>query len=65
MWGEFDHYETIKPACPKDAIAYKEKMERNQNFEFLAGLNADFEVVRVHIMSRDVLPSLNEVYAFA
>lgn len=65
MWEDLDHYETFKPAYQKDAVSYKEKMEHTKIFEFLARLNADFEQIRVHIPSRDVLHSLNEMYAFA
>lgn len=46
-------------------MAYKEKMKRTRIFEFLACLNVDFELVRVNILSKDSLPSLSEVYAFA
>lgn len=65
MWKKLDHNETYKLVCQKDAMAYKEKMERIRIFEFLVGLNADFELVWVNILSRDHLPSLLEVYTFA
>lgn len=38
-------------------------MERNRIFEFLTGLNEEFELVCVNNLSRRTLPSLNEVYA--
>lgn len=65
MWEELDHYETGKPICPADAVAYKDKMEINRIFEFLARLNEEFELACVNILSRCTLPSLNEVYALA
>lgn len=64
MWEELDHYETYRPACSQDVVAYNAKVKRTHIFEFLTGLNAEFELVRVHILSRDTLPSLNEIYAF-
>lgn len=64
MWEELHHYETYKPTCQKDAVAYKEKMEWTRIFEFLVGLNVDFELIRVNILSIDRLPSLLDVYAF-
>lgn len=64
MWEKLDHYETCKPACQKDIVVYKEKVERTRIIDFLAGLNTEFKLVQVQIHSRDELPSFNEVYAF-
>lgn len=64
MCEEVDHSKIYKPVCQADGVSYKEKVERNRIFEFLVGLNYNFELVRVNILSRDTLPSLNEVYAF-
>ena len=64
MWEELDHYETFKP-CQNDLVTYKRKMEHTRIFEFLARLNDDFKLVRVHIRSAYALPSLNEVHAFS
>lgn len=65
MWEELDHYETYKPICRANVVMYKNKMERNRIFEFLAGMNEEFELVRVNILSRGTLLSLNEEYALA
>lgn len=65
MWEELDHYETYQPKCQPDATSCKEKTERKRIFEFLAGLNDDFELVWINILSRGTLSSLNEVYALA
>lgn len=46
-------------------MAYKDKMERNRIFEFLARLNEDFELVCVNILSKPTILSLNEVYTLA
>lgn len=56
MWEELDHYETYKPICLADAVAYKDKMEINRTFEFLAGLNEDFKLVCVNNLGKDTLP---------
>ena len=37
-------------------------VESSRIFEFLAGLNAEFDPVRVQILGKEQLPSLNEVF---
>lgn len=53
MWEKLDDYESFKPVCQKHVVAYKEKVERTRIIEFMAGLNADFEFVRVQILNRE------------
>lgn len=65
MWEELNHYETYNPVYQKDTVAYEEKIERTRIFEFLTGLNFNFELIRVNILSKDNLPSLLKVYTFA
>ena len=38
-------------------------MDRDRIVEFLAGLNHEFDQVRVQILGRKKLPSINEVFA--
>ncbi|RVW79577.1 hypothetical protein CK203_051696 [Vitis vinifera] len=49
--------------CSKDATIYQEFLEKERLFDFLAGLNGEFDQVRVQILGRDPLPSLNEAFA--
>ena len=49
--------------CSKDAIIHQEFLEKERLFDFLAGLNGEFDQVRVQILGRDPLPSLNEAFA--
>ena len=49
--------------CSKDAIIYQEFLEKERLFDFLAGLNGEFDQVRVQILGRDPLPSLNEAFS--
>ena len=37
-------------------------MERNCIFQLLAGLNVKFDPLHVHILGKDQLPPLNEVF---
>ena len=49
--------------CSKDATIYQEFLEKERLFDFLAGLNGEFDQVRVQILGRDPLPSLNEAFS--
>lgn len=55
MWEELKHYTTYRPSCAKDSTAYK-KHEEIQTFEFLVGLNSEYEQVRVNLLGNDPLP---------
>lgn len=61
----FVYYETYKPICQADAVPYKEKIEQNRIIEFLAKLNDKFELIRVNILIKGILPSMNKVHALA
>ena len=62
FWLQLDHYEDIEMVCSEDAIILTSMLERYRIVEFLAGLNPEFDQVRVQILSREKMPSLNEVY---
>lgn len=64
MWDELDHYTMYHPTCGPDIIEYKKHVESIQVFEFLVGLNSEYEHVQVLLLGKDLLSSLNEVYAY-
>jgi len=63
LWLELDQYEEIKMICSNDAVTLSRIIERDRIVEFLARLNAEFDQVRIQILGREKLPSLNEVFA--
>ena len=63
LWLELDQYQKIKMVCSANAATLNKIMERDRIVEFLAGLNSVFDQVRVQILGREKLPSLNEVFA--
>ena len=46
-----------------DTQTFLNFVESSKIFEFLVGLNAEFDPVRVQILSKERLPSLNEVFS--
>lgn len=63
MWEELEHYTTYRPSYVKDATIYKKHVEAIQVFEFLAGLNSEYEHVGAHILNMALPLTLDEVYA--
>ena len=60
---ELDHYQDIRMKCSEDAATLAIIFERDRVVEFLACLNAEFDQVRVQILGKEKLPSLNEVFS--
>jgi hypothetical protein len=60
LWQELDHYQCIQMSCSSDAAVLKRVMEKDRIYDFLAGLNVEFDAVRVQILGKEDLPSLNE-----
>jgi hypothetical protein len=49
--------------CCDDVVILKNYIERERIFEFLAGLNIEFDQMRVQILGKESLPLLNEVFS--
>ena len=60
MWQELDHYRVFEMKCPDDAAILKKYIEGDRVYDFLAGLNSDFDQVRLQILSKEEVPSLEE-----
>jgi len=61
LWQQLDHYRCIKMKCKKDAAMLKKVTEQDRVYDFLAGLNVEFDPVRVQILSKEEVLSLNTV----
>ncbi|TXG53747.1 hypothetical protein EZV62_019003 [Acer yangbiense] len=61
LWQELDHYRCIAMKCSDDAATLKQVIEQDRGYDFLAGLNVEFDQVRIQILGKDMLPSLNAV----
>lgn len=61
LWQELDHYQCLKMKRSEDAALHKRCLENERMYNFLAGLNIEFDAIRVQILGKEDLPSLNEV----
>ena len=56
LWQDLDHYRVLKTKCVADATLLKNFIEKDRLYDFLAGLNPDFDHVRVQILGKDDTP---------
>ena len=63
LWQELDLSTEEEWECTGDSVRYKQKLENEQVFEFLAGLNREFDEVRGRILRHHPLPTTREVFA--
>ena len=59
LWQELDSYQYFEMKCSEDTTILKRFMEKGRTYTFLTGLNAEFVAVRVQVLRKEVLPSLN------
>ncbi|XP_044504086.1 uncharacterized protein LOC123224478 [Mangifera indica] len=60
LWQELDHYRVFEMKCPEDAAILKSFIEKDRVYDFLAGLNPEFDQVRLQILGKEDTPSLEE-----
>nr|CAN67274.1 hypothetical protein VITISV_042513 [Vitis vinifera] len=53
LWQELDHYRVIKTKCPEDAAVLKDFIEQDRVYDFLVGLNPEFDQVRIQILGSE------------
>ena len=61
LFQELDHYRVIEMKCVEDAEALKNFLKNNRDYDFLVGLNQEFDQIRVQILGKEEMPSLEEV----
>lgn len=61
LWQELGYYQVIEMKCPEDAAILRSFIEKDRVYDFLAGLNPEFDHVRIQILGKEFTPSLEEV----
>jgi len=50
---KLDHYRVIKAKCPDDSAMLKEYIKQDRAYDFLVGLNSNFDQVRAQILGKE------------
>ena len=64
LWQELDFYQDFQADCPSDAAKFQKLIEKERVYDFLAGLQTEFDPIRVQVLGGDPFPSLRETYAY-
>nr|CAD1837563.1 unnamed protein product [Ananas comosus var. bracteatus] len=62
LWQELDYCHDFQAKCPDDAAMFQKQIE--SFYDFLAGLQVEFDPIRVQVRGRDLFPLLKEAYAY-
>ncbi|XP_058227159.1 uncharacterized protein LOC131335697 [Rhododendron vialii] len=62
-WQEFDYYQGFQAVCAVDAAAWLKRLEKERVYDFLAGLDIEYDTIRVQVLGRIPFSSLGEAYA--
>lgn len=65
LWQELDQYQVLEMKCKEDAAAWRKYQDKNRAYIFLAGLSSEYDPIRVQILGREELPTLEEVIFLA
>ena len=60
QWQELDHYRTLDLQCSRCLVVVENFIERDQVYDFLAGLNSEYDLVCIQILGHAEIPSLND-----
>ena len=63
LWQELDHYRVIKTKCSEDVVVLKDFIDQDRVYDFLVGLNPEFDQVQIQILGKQEVPCFNEVVA--
>jgi hypothetical protein len=47
LWQELDYYQDFQADCPGDAIKFQKLVEKQRIYDFLVGLNIEYDQIRV------------------
>ncbi|GAV86514.1 UBN2_3 domain-containing protein [Cephalotus follicularis] len=62
LWQQLDAYRTHRPSIPTELVTFQKDIEKERVYDFLAGLNPDYDKVRVQVLCKDPFPTLEEAY---
>jgi hypothetical protein len=64
LWQEFDYYLDFQKDCPRDAVRFQKLVEKERIYDFLIGLNIEYDQIRVQVLGKEPLPSLRQTYSY-
>ncbi|GJS76170.1 hypothetical protein Tco_0726051 [Tanacetum coccineum] len=63
MWQDLDLFNDYEWKCIEDSKHFKNLVEKNRIYKFLAGLDVEYDEVRGRILGKQPLPPIGEVFS--
>ncbi|KAG8646411.1 hypothetical protein MANES_09G001867v8 [Manihot esculenta] len=63
LWQELDYCHDFQRDCTGDAVKFQKMIERERVYDFLVGLNNEYDPIRVQVLGKNPFPSLEEANA--
>ncbi|GMQ01147.1 hypothetical protein CsSME_00047889 [Camellia sinensis var. sinensis] len=63
LWEELAQYESLTNLPPETAPLVSKRLARQHTYQFLMGLDSEFESLRIQILNISLMPSLYEAFA--
>ena len=63
LWQELDYYQNFQACCSQNAMNFQEMIAKKRVYDFLAGLNMEYDQIRVQVLGRHSFSSVREAYA--
>ena len=63
LWQELDYYQNFQAYCSPNAMKFQEMITKERVYDFLAGLNMEYDQIRVQVLGCHPFPSVREAYA--
>ncbi|GAV75402.1 LOW QUALITY PROTEIN: UBN2_3 domain-containing protein, partial [Cephalotus follicularis] len=62
LWQQLDAYHTHRASIPAELVTYQKDTEKERVYDFLAGLNSEYDQIRVQVLGKESFPTLREAY---
>ncbi|GAV86565.1 UBN2_3 domain-containing protein [Cephalotus follicularis] len=63
LWQQLDSYRTFRHiTASDDLLAFQSDIEKEQVYDFLGGLNSEYDPIRIQILGRESFPTLKGAY---
>ncbi len=64
LWQELDFYQDFQASCPADAVKLQKLIGKECRYDFLAGLNVEYDQIQVQVLGKDPLLTLRQTYSY-
>ncbi|GAV64574.1 UBN2_3 domain-containing protein, partial [Cephalotus follicularis] len=62
LWQQVDSCCTHKPSIAAELLTYQKDIEKESVYDFLGGLNPEYDPIRVQVLGKEPFPTLREAY---